>query len=86
MSRHEHNYSKYKKYLSMMMLICIKQHVSNFWGSIHKKLSNSEAKMKKTLLIKKCAFSETSFFIFVAVVFNWLCNEYDLRVLNFSFK
>ena len=29
-SRHEHNYSKYKKYLSMMMLICIKQHVSNF--------------------------------------------------------
>ena len=28
-SRHEHKYSKYKKCLGMMMLICIKQHLSN---------------------------------------------------------
>ena len=28
-SRHGHKYSKYKKCLSMMMLICIKQHLSN---------------------------------------------------------
>ena len=28
-SRHGHKYSKYKKYLTMMMLICIKQHPSN---------------------------------------------------------
>ena len=26
MSRHGHKYSKYKRYLTMMMLICIKQH------------------------------------------------------------
>ena len=28
-SRHGHKYSKYMKRLSMMMLICIKQHLSN---------------------------------------------------------
>ena len=28
-SRHGHRYSKYKKCLSMMMLLCIKQHLSN---------------------------------------------------------
>ena len=34
-SRHGHKYSKYKKCLSVMMLICIKQHLSNIWNSIH---------------------------------------------------
>ena len=28
-SRNEHKYSKYKKYVTMMMLICITQHLSN---------------------------------------------------------
>ena len=28
-SRHGHKYSKYKKYLSMMMPLCIKQHLSD---------------------------------------------------------
>ena len=28
-SRREHKYSKYKKCLIMMMLICVKQHLSN---------------------------------------------------------
>ena len=28
-SRHRHKYSKYKKCFGMMMLICIKQHLSN---------------------------------------------------------
>ena len=28
-SRHGHEYSKYKAFLRMMMLICIKQHLSN---------------------------------------------------------
>ena len=42
-SRHEHKYSKYKKCLSMMMLICVKQH-----------LSNAEAELKKSVAyIKK---------------------------------
>ena len=31
--RHGHKYSKYKKCLSMMMLICIKQHLNNICSS-----------------------------------------------------
>ena len=49
-SRHGHEYSKYKKFLSMMMLICIKQHLSNIWSSI---LSNTEAELKKSVAYKK---------------------------------
>ena len=30
--RHGHRYSKYRKYLNMMMFICIKQHLSNTWS------------------------------------------------------
>ena len=37
-SRHGHKYRKYKKYLRMMMLTCIKQHLSNTWTSIHEKV------------------------------------------------
>ena len=52
-SRHGHKYSKYKKCLSMMMLICIKQHLSNIWSSVHEKLSNTEAELKKNVAYKK---------------------------------
>ena len=45
--RHGHKYSKYKKCLSMMMLICIMQNLSNIWSSIYEKLSNTEAGLKK---------------------------------------
>ena len=37
-SRNEHKYSKYKKCLHVMMLKCIKQHLSNIWSSIHEKV------------------------------------------------
>ena len=37
-SSHAHIYSKYKKCLTMMMLICIKQHLSNIWSSVHEKV------------------------------------------------
>ena len=37
-SRHGHKYSKYKTCLSMIMLICIKQHLSNIRNSIHEKV------------------------------------------------
>ena len=37
-----------------MMLICIKQHLTTFEAQFMKKLSNTEAELKKkTLLIKK---------------------------------
>ena len=33
-----------------MMLICIKQHLSIIWGSIHEKLSNTDIELKKRKL------------------------------------
>ena len=36
-SRYGHKYSNHKC-LSMIMLICMKQHLSNTWGSIHEKV------------------------------------------------
>ena len=36
-SRHGHKYTKYKMNQSVMMLICIKQHLSNIWRSIHER-------------------------------------------------
>ena len=37
-SSHAHIYNKYKKCLTIMMLICIKQHLSNIWSSVHEKV------------------------------------------------
>ena len=36
--RHGQNYHKSRKCLSMVMLTCIKQHLSNIWSSIHEKV------------------------------------------------
>ena len=36
--RDGHKYTKYKMCLSIMMVICIKQHLSNNLSSIHEKL------------------------------------------------
>ena len=46
-SRNGHKYSKNKKCLSMMMLICIKQHLSNIWRSIHEKLKQNWGRVEK---------------------------------------
>ena len=35
-SRHEPKYNEYKKCLTVMMFLCIKQHLSNIWSSVHK--------------------------------------------------
>ena len=34
-SRNGHEYTENEKCLSMMMLLCIKQHLSNIWSLIH---------------------------------------------------
>ena len=53
-SRHRHEYSKYKKWLSIMMFICIKQHLNNIWSSVHEKVKQHWGWVeKKLLLIKK---------------------------------
>ena len=49
-----HKYGKYNKCLIMMILTCIKQHLSNICSSTHEKLSSTEAKLKKSVAcIKK---------------------------------
>ena len=54
MSRHGHKYSKYKKYLIMIMLICTKERLCNiFEAQVMKKLRNTEAELRKALLMKK---------------------------------
>ena len=53
-SRQWHKYSKFKKCVSMMMLIYIKQHLSTIWSSIHDKVKQHWGwTEKKRLLIKK---------------------------------
>ena len=37
-SRHGHKNSKYKNCVSMKLLICIKQYLSNIWSLIHEKV------------------------------------------------
>ena len=57
-SRHRHKYSKCKKCPIMMMLISIKQHLSNIEAHFIKTFSNTEAqlKKKKALPIKKSVY------------------------------
>ena len=58
-SRHGHKYSKYKKCLIMMMLLCIKQHLSNFGSSIHEEVKHHPGRLeKKALLILKKAYGK----------------------------
>ena len=53
MSTHGLTYSKYKKCLSMIMLICIKQHPTNNWGSTYEKVKKYWSWVKKNLLLIK---------------------------------
>ena len=51
-SRHGHKYSKYKKCLIMMMLLRIKQHLSNFGSSIHEEVKHHRGRLEK----KRCLY------------------------------
>ena len=48
-SRHGHKYSKYKKCRSMIMLICVKQHLNNIGSSIHEKVKQNWGLVEKTV-------------------------------------
>ena len=39
--------------LGKTMSLCNKQHLSNIWGSIYEKLSNTDAELKKSAAYKK---------------------------------
>ena len=57
-SRHEHKYTEDKKCLTIMMVICVKQHLSNIGSSIHEKVKQHWGWVtKKPLLIKKACTS-----------------------------
>ena len=53
--RNGHKYATYKMCVSIMMVTCIKLNLSNICSSIHEKLSNTEAELNKSLLIKRCS-------------------------------
>ena len=51
-----HKYTKYKMSLSIMMALCIKQHLSHILSSISEKLSNTDAELKKSVAYKKSVY------------------------------
>ena len=56
-SRHKHKYKKYKKRLIIMIIISIKQHLSNNRGPIHENIKPRWGWVeKKALLIKKSIY------------------------------
>ena len=56
-SRHRQKCSKYKRCLSMMIRICIKQHLSNIWSSIHEKVKQHWGWVgKKSVAYKKSVY------------------------------
>ena len=48
-ARNGNKYIKHKKFCKMIMLICIKQLLSNIWSSVHEKVKEAELKKKRTL-------------------------------------
>ena len=55
--RHGHKYTKYKTYISIMIVICIKQHLSNILSSIHEKAKQHWGWVEKSVAYKKSVYS-----------------------------
>ena len=51
--RHWRKYTKYKICRSIMMVICIKKHLSNIWNSIHEKVKQHWVWVEKSVAYKK---------------------------------
>ena len=56
-------YSKHKTCLSIMMVICIKQHISNIWGSVHEKVKQHWGWIEKTVAYKKSVYLLSPFLV-----------------------
>ena len=53
-TRHGHKYTKYKMCLSIVMVVCINQHLSNIWSSIYEKVKQHWGWIEKSVAyIKK---------------------------------
>ena len=58
-SKHWNKYDKYKKCLTIMMLVCIKQNLSNIWSSIHEKVKQYQGYAEKSVAYKKPCILKT---------------------------
>ena len=54
--RCRHGYEKYNKCLSMMVLVCIKQHLSDIWSLVHEKVKQHWVWVKKSVAYKKSVY------------------------------
>ena len=59
--RHGNKYNKYKKKSQYDDALYIKQHLVTFEAQFMKKLSNTEAELKKALLMKKSVYLRNGF-------------------------
>ena len=57
-SRHGHKCAKHKICLSMMMLVCIKQHLSNIWSWIHGKVNQHWGWVEEKCFLTKSVYLE----------------------------
>ena len=55
--RYGHKYAKYQMWLSIMIVLCTKQHHSNFEAQFMKMLSNTKAELKKSVAYKKSVYN-----------------------------
>ena len=55
--RHGYKYTKYRISFSMMMVICIKQHLSNIWSSIYDKIKQHWGWVEKKKIVKRSVYS-----------------------------
>ena len=70
-SKHAYKHSTSKKCLSMIMVICIKEHLSNIWSSVHEEIEQHQGWVEKKLCLyrKNCVFYpvETN----VPILYHW---------------
>ena len=52
-AKHKHKHRKYKKCLRMVMIICIKQQLSNLRSSLHEKVKQYRGWVEKRVAYKK---------------------------------
>ena len=56
LNRPKLKYSKYKKCLNMMLLICMKQHLNNIWISVHEKVKQHKNIFRASLHCSTCQY------------------------------
>ena len=82
-SRHAQKCCKYQKCLSMMILKCIKQRLSNIWSSVHEKVKQHWGWVaKKPCLLKTCILLLTKQFEIEVTICKCSKYSWSLKVTN----